>query len=97
MVVSIRTDTSQFTHFIADGEQVYPCRCGETHRGDYAAYDYGHHNCLHDCALLWLADRAVICPLCGASWYVRGEPITEPGMVAINFGLDEAEEDNAKT
>lgn len=28
-------------------EQVFPCKCGETHRGPYAIYDFGHHNCEH--------------------------------------------------
>lgn len=44
----IVTGTSnQPTLYFENGEQVYPCRCGETHRGDYAYYDYWHHNCYH--------------------------------------------------
>ncbi len=82
--------SDQTTIYIIDGKQAYPCRCGETHRGDYALYDMMHHECFHDCALIWLADRAVMCPQCGASWYVKGEPEAGPGMAAINYGLDEA-------
>lgn len=92
MAVSIQTGSEQYMVYIVDGEQVYPCRCGKTHRGDYAFYDMMHHECLHDCALIWFADRAVMCPSCGASWYMKGNPITEPGMVAINYGLEETDD-----
>lgn len=52
----------------------YPCRCGETHTGDYAAYDYGHHNCFHDAQLIFIVGPAYdsnwrtwsfMCPDCG--------------------------------
>ena len=58
------TSTSQ----VMEGdEQVYPCRCGVTHRGEYAVYDYGHHMCFHDAGLDWLDDDldALICVMCG--------------------------------
>lgn len=50
-----RTDfgTSALTsHFEVDAEmghmeQVYPCCCGETHRGPWGVYDHLHHNCRH--------------------------------------------------
>ena len=42
-----RTGSETPIIYIEDGEQVYPCRCGETHRGPYALYDYGHHTCFH--------------------------------------------------
>ena len=62
---------------LENGEQVYPCRCGKTHRGDYAVYDYGHHNCLHEADLLGLPagghNVQAICPLCGMSWLVNME------------------------
>jgi hypothetical protein len=55
----------------ATGGQVYPCRCGETHRGEYAVYDYGHHNCFHDKPLLRLDETGdVMCPECGKAWQV---------------------------
>lgn len=51
---------------------VYPCRCGETHRGPYAAYDYGHHECFHSPPLLLLHDPdQALCPDCGRSWQIE--------------------------
>lgn len=43
----IFTGASNNTIWMENGEVVYPCPCGETHRGDYAIYDYGHHTCRH--------------------------------------------------
>lgn len=62
--------------YVENGERVFPCRCGETHRGEYAAYDYGHHNCFHDATLLFVesddpSERDVLCPQCGMHWAVR--------------------------
>lgn len=61
---------------IENGEQVYPCRCGETHRGEHGVYDYGHHNCFHDVTLLFFecndpSEGDVMCPQCGKTWAVR--------------------------
>lgn len=62
------------TIFYEEGERVYPCRCGKTHKGDYAIYDFGHHNCFHESKLLGLPfDQntiQAICPDCGKSWMV---------------------------
>jgi len=64
------------TVVIEDGEQVYPCRCGETHRGDYAAYTYHHHNCYHreplvDIGVPDLPVRSyLMCPSCGEVFHV---------------------------
>ena len=46
-------------------KRVFSCRCGVTHRGDYAVYDFGHHECFHDSALFRLDDESAICPDCG--------------------------------
>ena len=65
---------SNQTIHIERGEQVYPCRCGETHRGPYAAYDYGHHNCFHEDGLIRLMDEYpndLMCPSCGKTFRVR--------------------------
>ena len=55
----------------------FPCRCGETHKGDYGIYDYGHHMCFHDkYPLTWLEKPiSAMCIQCG--------------MV---FGIEEGEE-----
>jgi len=48
----IRTGSNTFTHYFEDNGQVYPCRCGETHR-DF--YDWARHECSHD--EVWLHDE----------------------------------------
>jgi len=56
-------------YFDVAGYRVYPCRCGVTHSGIFAAEDYAHHNCLHDTVLLVATEQA-ICQDCGASFKV---------------------------
>ena len=62
---------------LEDGKEVYPCRCGETHRGEYALHDYMHHNCLHDAPLVDIGSdigiSQLICPVCGKVWSVDGQ------------------------
>lgn len=69
------SSASSVAHF-ENGEQVFPCRCGVTHRGEYAAYDYGHHNCFHDAPLLFIEsadpnEGDAMCPQCGKTWPMR--------------------------
>ena len=54
-------------------EPVYLCRCGETHIGPYALYDYSHHMCFHDAPLWDTGDGQVICADCGKPWVVEGQ------------------------
>lgn len=78
-VTFTRTDSASVTFYFDEGEQVYPCRCGETHRGPYGAYDYDHHNCMHDSPLIALdsIDPGVwdggdfMCGICGKSFRAR--------------------------
>jgi len=68
---AIATSANNPTAHFENGVLVYPCRCGETHRGEYAAYDFGHHECLHDVRLILetvAAHPLAICPACGKSW-----------------------------
>ncbi len=77
------TSTNHTTWLEFDGEhteEVWPCRCGETHRGDYGFYDWVHHICYHNEELLLNTPfinqhdklvAQVLCPLCGEAW--RGE------------------------
>ena len=73
-------ETAHYEH----NQRVYPCRCGNIHDGDYAAEDYAHHNCFHDCELVkmpkvgdlpdkpWQAGvEQVDCPDCGKIWEIR--------------------------
>ena len=46
-------DTSTF--YYEGNERVYPCRCGETHRGPYGFYDWYHHECNH--GKVWVHDE----------------------------------------
>jgi hypothetical protein len=48
MECTVTTGSENYTKYFEDGEEVWPCRCGETHRGDYGFYDFIHHNCDHD-------------------------------------------------
>jgi hypothetical protein len=68
----VETSNAGTLEVYEDGQRVYPCRCGETHRGDYAIYEYGWHNCFHTSDLLPVADDPtyVMCPECGQTWTV---------------------------
>lgn len=53
-----------------------PCRCGATHTGDYAMYDWGHHNCYHtEFPLVWLdrEDNYLMCMSCGQTFYAESD------------------------
>jgi len=65
-----RVGSNADTVVIEAGERVYPCRCGETHRGKYAAERYNHHECLHDGDMWAIGRHQVVCSQCGASWRV---------------------------
>ena len=62
-VSQIQTGTDSLTKWIEDGQEVYPCQCGETHRGDYAFYDWSHHTCRHEDGL-WVIDNLAYCRAC---------------------------------
>lgn len=65
-----KTRDSNYTVVLdAAGEPVYPCRCGETHRGPYGVYDYAHHNCFHDAKLVRLGVGYFMCPQCGKAFW----------------------------
>ena len=56
-----KSGTASQTLYFGNGEEVYPCRCGQVHRGNYAVEDWNHHNCLHKEPLFRL-------PLVGKRW-----------------------------
>jgi len=59
------------TMWFEKGEQVFPCWCGETHKGAYAEEDWNHHNCLHrDSLVLIHGDMPDywICMPCGQTF-----------------------------
>lgn len=64
--------TLYFDFIEGKAERIFPCRCGETHRGPYGIYDYGHHNCFHDSPLVRVAPDEepdyLMCPDCGKSF-----------------------------
>jgi hypothetical protein len=67
------TTASNYTiHLDAEGQEIYPCRCGEIHAGPYGIYDHGHHNCFHDQPLMPIADGlSLMCPQCGLTFGVE--------------------------
>ena len=78
----IKTGSSTITLYFEDGQEVFPCRCGETHQ---PGYDFGHHNCFHETDLLLENNRdgsfQVICPDCGMAWsasLLSGAPPIKP-------------------
>ena len=63
-------------HFEAEaGEevlrQIFPCWCGETHRGEYGHYAFAQHHCLHDLPLFDSGDEQLMCPDCGKVFVVE--------------------------
>lgn len=71
--MTVERSTSAPTIHIDNGAQVYPCRCGQTHRGPYGAYDYGHHNCLHDAPLIVddVVPEQAVCIACGKTFVIQ--------------------------
>lgn len=67
------TSSSVATVFFDQTGQVYPCRCGVTHVGDYAPEDFNHHNCLHPGPLIMFADLSdiIMCDECGEIWNIK--------------------------
>lgn len=65
------TDTSTR---VGVGRGIFPCRCGQTHTGDYALYDYMHHMCFHDAPLWDLGDGHFCCADCGKDFFVERKP-----------------------
>jgi hypothetical protein len=63
----ILTGASNRTTWIEDGEKVYPCPCGETHRGDYAMEDWIRHTCRHGDELWDMSEDGLglLCSQCG--------------------------------
>ena len=47
-----------------------PCRCGETHTGEYALEQYRHHECLHG-QWVHVGQGQIICEACGACQMIR--------------------------
>lgn len=54
-----------------DPQQVWPCWCGRTHRGDYGLYDFCHHHCEHSEPLMKLDTNYYICIECGLTFQLE--------------------------
>lgn len=56
---------------------VYPCRCGVSHRGPYAAEDRNHHECFHGSLVLLdplgNQERQAMCTQCGEVFEILSE------------------------
>lgn len=62
--------------------QVYPCRCGRTHRGrtthgEYAYEDWMHHTCYHRSHLAQIHRNQAICMECGQSFLLEDASVPE--------------------
>lgn len=72
----IQTGASNRTAYFENGEEVYPCPCGETHRGDYAQERWIRHTCRHG-DLLWDLSGdglGLMCSECGGTvGYLEGD------------------------
>lgn len=68
------TGTNNITAVYEDGQQVYPCRCGETHRGDYAFEMWNHHNCFHGPLWVQAGEDEAMCSQCGELFDIGGQP-----------------------
>ena len=68
MKSATKTLSNNQPYFYEDGERIYPCICGKTHRGQYAVNEYRYHNCLHETDLLVIGNSQAICPDCGMAW-----------------------------
>jgi len=73
MLSKTKTNTNNITSYFevqeGETEQVFPCRCGGTHRGEYAIEDWLHHNCFHKELTMLLpileGSKQAICIDCG--------------------------------
>ena len=58
-----RTDYFEYAHGIL--ASIYPCRCGEIHRGEYACERFLEHECFHDDVMISQGLKEVACGSCG--------------------------------
>ena len=75
--MSVNASSTTETIHIAGGERIYPCRCGQIHRGTYGATDWNHHNCFHEQPLISMHaldpemdEKHYICPTCGKDFWI---------------------------
>ena len=74
MFPSTTTSTGTSTQYFEDGQRVFPCRCGETHRGEYALHDFMHHECMHNLPLVQFQDdmpNLTMCRECGRVFQIE--------------------------
>jgi hypothetical protein len=64
----VMAGTSSTNIHLEGSEQVWPCRCGDTHRGEWAVETFAHHNCFHQEPLLLLAIDYAVCGECGETF-----------------------------
>lgn len=77
------TSTANLISWYEQWERVYPCRCGETHRGPRAAEDYYMHTCDHEEVLAMrqeAPDRLWgLCGACGKPMWVTLRLVEDSG------------------
>lgn len=65
-------------HYFEDGVEVFPCRCGVTHRGEYVTNDFARHECFHKRPLHILPEVGLICGECGQTFAVEQDTKSAP-------------------
>ena len=72
------TGDTNITHYYdAKGNEVFRCRCGSTHTGDYACNEWLQHECLHESDLLVIGNGVAMCGDCGQTWELDFETCKE--------------------
>jgi hypothetical protein len=67
----ISTGSNGVTRVFEDGEEVFPCTCGETHRGEHGVCTYMEHTCLHGEGIVRVHDDIGYCSQCGRSFEIK--------------------------
>lgn len=73
MSETVLTGSANQTFYFEGSERVFPCRCGKTHRGEYAWHDWAAHECPHDDGLLVMREPSdlAFCAACGTAFLLE--------------------------
>jgi hypothetical protein len=69
--------------------RIFPCPCGQKHRGDYAEETFIQHSCFHETELTFMPDGTgsgvppmVVCS-CGKTWNLTLDGLTNDGLKEV--------------
>jgi hypothetical protein len=75
--MAMKPNFQQFEIIDGKAEAVFPCRCGATHRGEYALHDWMHHNCFHGPLYYVPGEDEAMCSSCGEVFAMHIEQESE--------------------